>query len=165
MTLSGFDGLAAHFERVLAGISTATQQALEASGALVETAAKGKLGHYQSSAGPFAAWAQLAEFTQADRVSKGFSANDPLLRTGRLQAAITHYVVRRETHIGVANASVGAGTTADPVRNIGDVAEAMELGTAKIPPRSFLGSSLFEQGAACQHIVNVRFARLLATGA
>jgi hypothetical protein len=48
----------------------------------VEEKAKGVIGTYAYG------WPQLAEYTQDDRASLGFSANDPLLRTGGLRSSI-----------------------------------------------------------------------------
>jgi phage gpG-like protein len=128
-------GLAAHFVELGAEMAVETHHALEHAAVLVETEAKAEIGVYQGAAGPFAAWQTLAPFTQADRVAKGFSANDPLLRTGELRDSIEHTV-------GVNEAEVGSNS---------DIALFQELGTrgggrgGPIPPRSFLGGAAFRK--------------------
>jgi phage gpG-like protein len=97
--------------------------AMEAACVLVENEAKGLIGNYQSAFSPFAAWPELAQATKDQRVSLGYSENDPLLREGDLRDSIDHLSAHT---IGV----VGSAE---------DVAVYQELGTAKIPPRSFLG--------------------------
>lgn len=49
---------------------------------LVGVKAKSVIGTYTYG------WPELAEYTQENRVELGFSANDPLLRTGGLQSSI-----------------------------------------------------------------------------
>ena len=114
----------------VAGMSMAieheTHKALERAAKVVEAEAKREIGHYQSAAGPFAAWAELADSTKADRVAQGFTENDPLLRTGDLRDSITHAVGHHEAVIG----------------SNSDVAVYQELGTRRIPPRSFLGGAM-----------------------
>jgi hypothetical protein len=80
-------------------------------------------------------WPQLAEATQADRVARGFSENDPLLRTGDMRASIS---TKAEPIAGGAEGLVYS-----------DQKEALwaELGTMGPgrgqPPRSFLFKSLW----------------------
>ena len=121
--------MAAHLALADARILQGLHSALEKSAQKVEKRAKGKLGKYQGSNGMHGAWNELADSTKADRVSKGFSDNDPLLRTGALRNSIKH-----ETR----------GLTAVIGTN-SDVAVYQELGTAKIPPRPFLGAALYEE--------------------
>ena len=102
--------------------------ALETAAELVEKRAKDKIGEYQEQAGPFVGWADLAEFTKADRIAKGFPEDEPLLRTGAMRDSIEHIV-------GDGEAQVGSNS---------DIAVYQELGTAKIPPRSFLGGAAVE---------------------
>jgi hypothetical protein len=89
--------------------------------ATVQKRAKELIGSYKNPA-----WPQLAESTQADRERQGFPADEPLLRTGELRDSIGAFV---EMHGAGGRAVVGSN---DPV------AEWQELGTSRIPPRSFL---------------------------
>lgn len=101
---------------------------LEAVGSKIEKDAKEIIGHYQrSDTGPFPEWEELATSTKADRVSQGFTPNDPLLRTGELRNSIRHEV---RGH------SVAVGSDLD-------IAIYQEMGTATIPPRPFLRVAAF----------------------
>ena len=93
------------------------------------SAAKEKIGEYQDEAGPFVAWAELAESTKADRTRQGFPEDEPLLRTGEMRDSIEHQVE-------VPVAQVGSNS---------DIAVYQELGTQHIPPRSFLGGAAVEK--------------------
>jgi len=70
-------------------------------------------------------WAPLAESTIADKQKLGFPTPKPLLRTGELRDSIRYTVNGNE-------GAVGSDL---------DRAVWQELGTSKIPPRSFLVSS------------------------
>lgn len=70
-------------------------------------------------------WAPLAERTIADKQHKGFATPKPLLRTGELRDSIQYTVHGNE-------GAVGSDLK---------VAVYQELGTSRIPPRSFLVSS------------------------
>jgi phage gpG-like protein len=92
------------------------QHALHEACKVLEKEAKRVIGTYDYG------WPQLAASTQADRASKGFNPNDPLLRTGDLRESIEHSVGDREAMVGSNDKK----------------AEWQELGTNRIPPRSFL---------------------------
>jgi hypothetical protein len=70
-------------------------------------------------------WPQLAESTQRERERLGFAANEPLLRTGDLRESIEYTVLPREAAV-----EIGSNDK---------IAVYQELGTSRIPPRSFLG--------------------------
>jgi hypothetical protein len=72
-------------------------------------------------------WPALAPATIADRVNKGFAANEPLLRTGALRDSI-----QWTTSASGMEGAVGSNSP---------IAVWQELGTSRIPPRSFLVSS------------------------
>ena len=121
---------AVYFGGLVLKQAAADKAALTKAAELVERTAVRKIGHYQGSAGPFQAWPQLAAATQADRVRKGYTANDPLLRSGALFASISH-------EVGEVEAVVGSD---DPV------ALWQEVGTTtNIPERSFLGGAAAEK--------------------
>lgn len=75
-------------------------------------------------------WPQLAEATQKDRERQGFDPNKPLLRTGELRDSISAMV---QMH--------GPGHGRGIVGSNSEIAVWQELGTSKIPPRSFLLAS------------------------
>jgi hypothetical protein len=106
---------------------------------LLQKKAKDKIGQYQPEAGEFVAWAELAESTKQDRERQGYPENEPLLRVGILQESIETLVLPDE----------GLGY----VGSNSDIAVWQELGTTKIPPRSFLGSTAVENLEAIVNIV------------
>jgi hypothetical protein len=135
---------------VLVAEIEAEHHALKRAAVLVEKAVKEKIGYYQAQAGPFVAWAELAESTQQARGRAGFPENEPLLVTGELYNSIGHVVDRpgRMAHIGSDN----------------DKAIWQELGTARIPPRSFLGSAAVEQKEKVVKIIGEDVVAALAGG-
>lgn len=109
-------------------IDQATTDFLAHAEKVLVTEAKAEFGVYQAGAGPFGAWPELAEATKEDRVAKGFTENDPLLRTGGLRDSIVSEKDATSVTVG----------SEDPVMAY------QELGTAKIPPRPVLGIALFK---------------------
>jgi hypothetical protein len=126
---SSFGELALHLGEMELLQHEADHNALERCAELIEKRAKEKIGEYQEQAGPFIAWAELADATKADREHQGFPENEPLLRKGELRDSIEHIVIDDEAHVG----------------SNSDVAVFQELGTAKMPPRSFLGGAAVEK--------------------
>ncbi|MBW7964961.1 hypothetical protein [Bradyrhizobium sp. BR 10261] len=86
---------------------------------IVEKKAKAAIGKNHEM------WPPLAESTKRDRVAKGFPEDKPLLRTGELRDSIEHTTSGLEGAVG---------------SNL-DRALWLEMGTSKMPPRSFLRSS------------------------
>ena len=128
MTLASF---IAHMEQMAVQVHHETSNALHKAADVVQAEAKAEIGHYQDRAGPFEAWKELAETTKADRAAHGFAPNDPLLRTGELRDSIkTHVTVHG---IGSGEAHIGSDS---------EIALFQEIGTRKIPPRSFLGGAI-----------------------
>jgi phage gpG-like protein len=109
---------------------------------LVQSDAMMRIGEYQAAVGPFPRWQQLAASTQAERARLGFTPNDPLERTGKLARSIEITIQGHTGYVG----------TNDPV------AEYQEYGTARIPPRPFLGPAAFVNEARIQKL----FARAVA---
>src|SRR5258706_16416082 len=70
-------------------------------------------------------WAPLAESTIRDKAAHGYKTPAPLLRTGELRDSIEYTVSGNQGAVG----------------SNSDIAVYQELGTVKIPPRSFLLSS------------------------
>lgn len=93
----------------------ANHSALEKAAKIVETEAKRVIGTYDYG------WTLLAPSTLARK-----AADTPLLETGELRESIEHRSDHRTAEIGSNN----------------DKAVWQELGTVKIPPRSFLVGSL-----------------------
>lgn len=120
---------------LFAGLATEVHHhahhALEKAAEAVAAEAKAEIGHYQGEAGPFVAWAELADRTKDDRVRHGYAENEPLLREGTLRDSIHHKV--EMTGIASGEAHIGSDSP---------IAVYQELGTSRIPPRSFLGGAL-----------------------
>lgn len=124
---SSLGQFASHLTR-LAAIGEEVSHGVVKSGAkAIQKDAKARIGHYQDGLGGFPAWEKLAESTVQDRVSKGFTPNDPLLRTGSMRDGIKAEAEGLHAVVG----------TTDPI------AEYQELGTPTIPPRPFLGPAGF----------------------
>ena len=105
------------------------RHALEKAAVIVEKRAKEKVGTYQEQAGPFVAWPELADATKDDRLHKGFTENDPGLRTGEMRDSIEHTVLDGEAHVGSDD----------------DKLVYFELGTIHQPPRSVLGGAVVDE--------------------
>lgn len=102
--------------------------ALEFAAQVVEKAAKAELGTYQkTNMGSFKAWRKLSDVTIADRrrLKSTYGENAPLLREGVLRDSISH-----QTDKSGLEAVIGSSL---------EKAIYLELGTKKMPPRSFLG--------------------------
>jgi hypothetical protein len=125
---TSFAGFGAELILLAAELPLVEHELLEDACRKIEKRAKDKIGEYQSEAGQFAAWAPLAESTQEDRARQGFPEDEPLLRTGQMRDSIEHRVTGHEGHVG----------------SDSDIALYQELGTLKIPARSFLGGAAFE---------------------
>ncbi len=119
-------------------IAHAHQQILEEGSLLFENSAKHAIGTYEYG------WPQLAESTQAQRVSLGYSANEPLLRTGDLKDSITHNSDDKEAYVGTDN----------------PIAKYQEFGTSKIPARPFLGGAIMQEEHRIPEIVHAALAKL-----
>ena len=115
-------GFAAHLYAVEKDLALAEQAILAELAVLVRDNAREAIGTYKYG------WPQLAESTQKDRATKGYPENEPLLRTGELRNSI---MIHLERH----RALVGSNS---------DIAVYQELGTSRIPPRSFLLSSAMQ---------------------
>ena len=127
---SSMQEFAEHLDTMVPAEVTAQHAGLERGAKIIEYAAKAEIGHYQDAAGPFAAWPELAASTKDDRVRKGFSENEPGLRSGEMGASIGHVVDHHEAVIGSDD----------------DNLVYFELGTSRQPPRSVLGAAAFRNG-------------------
>jgi len=133
---------AAMFASMEQGLHHAEHAALERAAVIVETEAKAEIGTYQPDAGPFAAWAELQDSTKRDRVAKGFSENEPLLRTGEMRDSVEHTVKMDFGPGGVAH--IGSDSL---------IAVYQELGTVRIPARHFLGGAAFRKEREVQQVL------------
>lgn len=119
------------------------REALEKACQIVEDEAKRVIGSYDYG------WQQLAPSTQAERVRLGYPANEPLLRSGDLRDSISHYLEGADLVPHEISGYVGSPSK---------IALYQELGTSRIPPRSYLGGAarakemeVHELGAEAAH--------------
>lgn len=129
MTTYSIAGFIEHLAVMAEEVLLAEHRALKAAAILVEAEAKSEFGVYQGQIGPFDKWDELADATKIDRVTQGYSENDPLLRSGELRDSIGHA-------LDGLNAVVGSTS---------DVMVYQELGDEKLPPRPVLGPALLRK--------------------
>ena len=127
MELKSLGDLALLFAALPAHEAHALNEGLEKCAKQIEKTAQDEIGHYQSAVGPFQDWAELAESTEADKASKGYPANAPLLRTGEMRDSIKHEVDGLEAVIGSTDEKMAYH----------------EFGTNRIPPRPVMGPAVF----------------------
>lgn len=120
---SSIGGMIAHLAVMDAELVLSLHHALKKCAVSIESTAKAEIGQYQSAVAPFAGWVELADSTKTDRVSKGFTQNNPLLRSGELRDSISHEIDALEAVVG----------------SDSDIMVYQELGTERIPPRAVLG--------------------------
>lgn len=114
---------AAHMGRLVQTLPAAETRAVTGASAVILAEARSIPGHYQSAVGPAPAWPALAESTRRDRVRKGFTPDDPLLRTGELARSYQSKVTSPRS------AEVGSDDPRAPL---------FEFGTSRMPPRPVL---------------------------
>ena len=130
------DTRAAAIERGFLGVFTRI-------GVIMRTEARDRLGYYHAREGPFPGWKQLSPATQADRERQRYTPNEPLLRDGTLQRSISSTPTPFAVAVGVRR-----GETNSQGVPLGMIAMWQEFGAARlgepwIPPRPFLGPSLY----------------------
>jgi hypothetical protein len=148
MEFKSLGAFGAHLLALHARDKIVEHEALEAACVQIENRAKEKFGEYQAQAGQFDAWAPLAESTIDDRISKGYTPDDPLLRSGETRDSIEHKVVGNEGHVG----------------SDSDILMWLELGTEKMPPRSTLGGAAFEEAPKIAEEIGMEFVSYLSGG-
>lgn len=126
------------------GLMPATRPMLEHAGQMVEDEAKRLIGTYDYDP----RWPELADATKEDRVKKGFSENDPGLRTGEMRDSIHHTVVGDTAHVGSDD----------------DKLVWFELGTVHQPPRTVLKGAVLNEANAIEHMVGHAVHAYLSTG-
>lgn len=140
-SFDSFAAFASHLEHLARTAPQAEHKAMDEASTDVLTAAKAMPGHYQEG------WPQLAGPTQEQRVRLGFSANDPLLRTGGLRDSYQRRVVDHR------HASIGSNDKRAPW---------FEYGTSKMPPRPVLLRAAIEREKHVHDIIGRRIIRHLS---
>jgi phage gpG-like protein len=131
LTLDQFGALLGGF---VVEIEHQNREALKEVAKLVDKGAKEVIGTYDYG------WPQLAQSTQKQREYLGFEPNEPLLRTGEMRDTIQHCSDHREARIG----------------SNSDIAVYQEMGTSKIPPRSFLKETMVRKMPEIKKIIGER---------
>lgn len=131
---------AALFAGIADDLRAAPEQIVEKACQMIEKEAKDSLGHYQSG------WPRL----QPETIAHKEMGDSPLLETGEMRDSISHEVYREgQEVIGI----VGSDS---------DKAVWQELGTSKIPPRSFLMGAAQRQEHKIVHMAERRVAAAFA---
>lgn len=125
-----------HCAELALALHEAEKTSLERATNFLQKKVKEKFGEYQPEAGPFVAWAELAESTKQDRENQGYPEDEPLLRRGDTRDSVRTLVKDSEGFVG----------------SDSDIAVWQELGTVKMPPRSTFGSAGVEN---IEHIGNI----------
>lgn len=140
-----------HLQKVVKQYPKRQRAALDFIGQHIEDKSKKAIGHYQKGADGFEDWQELSESTKADKVKKGYVFNDefnPLYREGDLKESIHHVVSPLN---GQNQNELGKVYIGSPL----DIALYQEMGTAKIPARSFLGLTLFKEKYQIEYILGL----------
>lgn len=95
-----FRAFSEHLLKLAAVSGEVKRHILDKAGEEVQKSAQGMIGEYQGAVGPFVAWQELAESTQAERSRLGYSENDPGFRSGAMQRSVQRTVVGEEMAVG-----------------------------------------------------------------
>ena len=114
-TIAGF---VAHLEQVKRNVAALSPAVVERGCEMIRDEAQRVIGKGYSD------WPPLQPATIADRVKQGYYPNKPLLRTGELRESI--------------EITIASDGLSGEVGSNNDKAVWHELGTSRVPPRSFL---------------------------
>ena len=144
MRQMSLDRFIAHLQGVNAALPRAERRGLHRGAEIIQHEAQHRIGRENNE------WPPLAERTVAEKARLGYtgriSATDPLYRTGELRASI-------EVSVDGHRAVVG---THDKV------ALFQEMGTSRIPARSFLGSAAYVKGREAANAIGAEVAHAIA---
>lgn len=127
MEFRSFGAFGAHLARLALAGDAVSHHIAEQGARIVEKDAKDRIGSYQDAAGPFGAWANLAPSTVDDRIRKGYTPDDPLMRSGGLRKSYGHKTQGAVAVVGSAS----------------PIALYMEQGTSTMPARAVVGPAAF----------------------
>ena len=125
----------AHLGLLAATSHEAEKGGLEEAAQIIETEAKRVIGTYDYG------WTPLADSTVAHKAN----GNTPLLETGEMRDSIEHVTHGREAEIG----------------SNSDKAVWQELGTSRIPARSFLAGAAVHKGKEVAHAIGFKYYKAL----
>lgn len=135
---------AVHLASMEVAVKREMQRGLTQALVLIETDAKGQIGHYQPEVGEFPAWAPLADSTEAEKARLGAPAGAPLLRHGGLYASFEHEVLAPDDGV--------VGST-DPTMLF------HEFGTPTMPPRPVMGPAAVKNRERIKQILGAAIVR------
>ena len=138
MEFEDLGALAKHIEKVAKHVNGNLERAADRIGKNLAGTAQAEIGKYQKEAGPFPAWADLADSTEWNKMRHGYPVDAPLLASGELRDSYSYTVEAHYSGPFVENINVIVGST-DPV------AVYHEFGTSRMPPRPVLGPAVFRR--------------------
>lgn len=145
----GFGSFATHLKLMALEASEVTHHMADRAAEEIQKTAQGEIGFYQDQIGPYAAWEQLADSTEAEKARLGFEPDAPLLRTGGMRKSINRTVIGNDATVG----------SNDPTMIY------HELGTTKMAPRAVLGpAAIHSKGRVKLIIGSTMFAWLSGRG-
>ncbi|PHK92923.1 hypothetical protein CR162_21365 [Pseudoroseomonas rhizosphaerae] len=147
MHFDGYGAFAKHLRKVASKVEAAQRRGLRQGAAMMAATAKGMHGEYQPSDRVSNAWAPLAPRTVAERTRRGFSPDEPLLRTGALRDSIGFSVQGDEALVG----------------STSPLAVHHEKGTARIPPRPVFSKTAVIHGRGAARLVGAHVAATMAS--
>ncbi|RKR46317.1 hypothetical protein [Paraburkholderia sp. BL17N1] len=144
-----FGAFAAHLERLALESAEVKHHAVDRAAEEIQKTAQGLIGEYQHGVGPYPAWEELADSTQAERSRLGYSENDPGYRDGKMQRSIRRTASSSEAEVGSNDQNL----------------VWFDLGTTKQPPRPVLGPAAIHSRERVKRIIGMTvFAWLAARG-
>lgn len=129
MEFKSLGALALHLASQEAALLASLHDGLDRCGKQLVSTMKAEIGYYQPGDGPFAAWADLADSTEAHKARMGYPSDAPLEATGEMRDSFTHEVHGLECIAG----------SKDPKM------VWHEFGTSKMPSRSVVGPAALTQ--------------------
>lgn len=126
----------AHLALVEHHVQREAEEGLKRSARVISDAARAKLGYYQPAAGPFVAWAPLADRTLEQHARYGVG-DTPEMLTGELYGSIED-----EAH---GNEAVSGSRMV--------IAGYQEVGTPNMPPRPIFGPAAWTSREAIEKIM------------
>jgi hypothetical protein len=118
MEFHGFGELIEHAVGLAEVMEEVLHEGMEAITAKLLHDTREKFGEYQGGAGPFQPWPPLASATIADREARGFSPDEPLLRTGELRDSYYKQVEGLEGGVGSDLDKALGMEVGDPAKNV-----------------------------------------------